>query len=95
MTLKIKLTRFKSYKGHYYHEVQIGISGVIHHYDRDFQEEIKKINRNLVNFCKGKGIKFIKNNNIDGSCLNRSKLLLNKSGTSQLEKNFSQALKPN
>ena len=43
----------------------------------------------------GKGIKFINNNNIDGSCLNRSKLHLNKSGTPQLVKQISQALKPN
>ena len=41
-----------------------------------------------------KGIKFI-HNNIDGSCLNRSKLHLNKSGTALLAKTFSQALEPN
>ena len=48
----------------------------------------------MENLCKGKRIKFI-NNNIDGSCLNRSKLHLNKSGTALLAKTFSQALKPN
>ena len=37
---------------------------------------------------------FINNNNIDGSCLNRSKLHLNKSGTGKLVKPFLQALKP-
>ena len=58
-------------------------------------EEIKEINRKLENLCKGKGIKFINNSNIDGSCLNRSKLHLNKSGTALLVKKFSQALKPN
>ena len=42
----------------------------------------------------GKRIKF-KSNNIYGLCLNRSKLHLNKSGTVQLVKNFSQAIKPN
>ena len=62
-------------------EVQIAFSGVIHRDDQDFEEEIKEINRKLENLCKGKGIKFINNNNIDGSCLNRSKLHLNKSGT--------------
>ena len=40
-------------------------------------------------------LKFINNTNIDGSCLNRIKLHLNKSGTALLVKNFSQALKPN
>ena len=75
-------------------EIQIAFSSVIHRNDKDFEEEIKEVNRKLENLCKGKGIKFI-NNNIDGSCLNRSKLYLNKSGTALLVKNFSQALKPN
>ena len=75
-------------------EIQIAFSSVIHRDDQDFEEEIKEINRKLENLCKGKRIKFI-NNNIDGSCLNRSKLHLNKSGTALLVKNFSQALKPN
>ena len=76
-------------------EVQIAFSGVIHRDDQDFEEEIKEINRKLKNLCKGKGIKFINNNNTNGSCLNRRKLHLNKSGTSQLVKKFSEALKPN
>ena len=75
-------------------EMQIAFSSVIHRDDQDIEEEIKEINRKLENLCKGKRIKFI-NNNIDGSCLNRSKLHLNKSGTALLVKNFSQALKPN
>ena len=48
-------------------------SSIIHRDDQDFEEEIKEINRKLENLCKGKGIKFINNNNnknIDGSCLN-------------------------
>ena len=76
-------------------EIQITFSSVIHRNDQDFEEEIKEINRKLENLCKGKGIKFINNTNIYGSCLNRSKLHLNKSGTALLVKNFSQALKPN
>ena len=60
-------------------EIQIAFSSVIHCNDQDFVEEIKEINRKLDNFCKGKGIKFINNTNIDGSCLNRNKLRLNKS----------------
>ena len=74
-------------------EVQIAFSGVIHRDDQDFEEEIKELNRKLENL-KGKGNKFINNNNINGSCLNRSKLHLNKSATAQLVKNFSRALKP-
>ena len=51
--------------------------------------------RKLENLCKGKEIKFIINNSIDGSCLNKSKLHLDKSETALLVKNFSLALKPN
>ena len=75
--------------------MQIAFSSVIHHDDQDFEEEIKNINEKLKNLCKGKGIKIINNNNIDGWCLKRSKLHLNKSGTALLVKNFSQALKLN
>ena len=59
-------------------EIQIAFSSVIHRDNQDFEEEI---NRKLDNLCQGKGIKLINNNNIDASCLNRSKLYLNKSGT--------------
>ena len=76
-------------------DIQIAFSSVIHRDDPDFEEEIKEINRNSENLSKGKGIKFINNNNnnnnnnIDGSCLNRSKLYLNKSETALLVKNIS------
>ena len=76
-------------------EIQIAFSSVVHRNDQDFEEEIKEINRKLENLCKGKGIKFINDTNIDGSCFNRSKLHLSKSGTALLVKNFSQVLKPN
>ena len=76
-------------------KIQIVFSSVTHLDDQDFEEEIKEINKKLENLCKGKGIKFINNNNIDGSCLNRSKLHLHKSGTVLLIKHFSQALKSN
>ena len=49
----------------------------------------------MENLCKGKGIKLINNDSIDDSCLSRSKLHLNKSGTALWVKAFSQALKPN
>ena len=75
-------------------EVQIAFSGFIHRDDQNFEEEIKEIKRKLENLCKGKGVRFI-NNTIDGSCLNRNKLHLNKSGITQSVKNVSQALKPN
>ena len=42
--------------------------------------------------CKCKGKIFINNSNIGSTCLNRSKLHLNKSGTSLLIKNFSKTV---
>ena len=104
MTFKIRLTHFKKLERSLLttikeidvnNERKITFSSVIHRNDQDFEEDIKEINRKLENLCKGKGIKFINNNNIDGSCLNRSKLHLNKSGTALLVKKFSQALKQN
>ena len=75
-------------------EVQIAFTGVIHRDDQEFKEEIIEINRKLENLCKEKGAKFINNNNnIDGSCINRSKIHLNKRGTTQLVKKNSQAVK--
>ena len=71
-------------------KIQIAFSSVIHRDDQDFEEEIKEINRKLENVCK-----FTNDNNVDGSCLNRSKIHLNKSGTAQLVRDFSQALKRN
>ena len=62
-------------------KIQIASSSVIQYDDQGFEEEIKEIDRKLENLYKGKRIKFINNNNIEGSCLNRSKLHLNKSGT--------------
>ena len=44
-------------------EIHIAFSSVIHRDDEDFEEEIKDINRKLDNLCKGKGVKFINNNN--------------------------------
>ena len=97
MTFKLRLTPFKVKKVittlkeiDINNEIQIAFSSVIHRDDQDFEEEIKENNRKLENLCKGKGIKFINNTNIDCSCLNRSKLHLNKSGTALLVKLFSQ-----
>ena len=56
------------------------------------KDNINETNRKLENLCKGKGMIFINNSNIDSTCLNRSKLHLNKSGTSLLIKNFSKAV---
>ena len=65
---------------------------IIHQSDHDFEDKINETNRNLENLCKGKGMIFINNSNFHRTCLSRSKLNLNKSGTSLLIKNVSKAV---
>ena len=72
--------------------LKITLSSVIHWSDHDFEDKINETNRKLENLYKGKGMIFINNSNIDSTRLNRSKLHLNKSGTSILIKNFSKAV---
>ena len=72
--------------------IKIALSSIIHRSDHDFEDKINETNRKLENLCKGNDMIFIKNSNIDSTCLNRSKLLLNKSGTSLLIKNFSKTM---
>ena len=56
--------------------------------DYDSNDKINGTNRKLENLSRGKGMTFINNSNIDSTCLNRSKLHLNKIGTSLLIKNL-------
>ena len=69
--------------------MKIALSRIIHQSDHDFEDKINETNRKLENLFKGKSMIFINNSNIDSTCLNRSKLHLNKSGTSLLIENFS------
>ena len=64
------------------------IFSIIQRYDQDYNEEIQSINDKLQRFCTSKGLSFIKNNNIDKSCLNKGKLHLNRRGSSFLANNF-------
>ena len=66
--------------------IKIALSSLIHRSDHDFEDKTNETNRNLENLCKGKGMIFINNSDIDSTCHNRSKLHLNKSGTSPLIK---------
>ena len=64
--------------------IKIALSSIIDQNDHDFE-----------NLCKGKGVILINNSNIITSavtCLNRSKLLLNKVGTCLLIQNLSKAV---
>ena len=52
--------------------------GLIKRFDRNVIDDIERINEKLKGCCIGKGFTFIDNNNINKSCLNRSKLHLNR-----------------
>ena len=60
--------------------------------DVDFNEKINEINEKLNKLCKSKGMFFVDNSNIDGTCLNKSKLHLNRKGTGALVKNMSHCI---
>ena len=68
--------------------LKIAFSSKVNREDKDFKDQINDVNNKLKNFCNSAGMNFIDNSNIDGSCLNRGKLHLNRKGTAALAKNF-------
>ena len=66
----------------------MGFSGVVARGDINKKENIVSTNNRLKMYCKGKEFFLIDNSNIDASCLNKSKLHLNRKGTSYLANNF-------
>ena len=67
---------------------KVVISSLIKRYDQDFNEDIKSINEKLQSMCPSKGFSFIDNINSDKSCLNRSKLHIDRKGSPFYTKNF-------
>ena len=65
----------------------MGFSGIVARGDKN-KEDIVSPNNRLEKYCKGNEFFFIDNSNIDASCLNKSKLHLNRKGTSYLANNF-------
>ena len=72
-------------------KIQIGFSSIIQRTDKVFSNEIRETNIKLNNYCLGKGFIFVDNDNINESCLNNSKLILNKE-TQRLAKNILSSL---
>ena len=68
--------------------IKIAFSSIINREDEDFKDKINDVNNKLKNYCNSAWLDFIDNSNIDGSCLNRGKLHLNRKGTAGLAKNF-------
>ena len=68
--------------------INTGFSSIINRGDVDKQYDVKKVNYLLQKFCESKRLLFMCNSNINLSCLNKSKLHLNRKGTSLLSRNF-------
>ena len=68
-------------------KIKLGFSGIVARGDKN-KEDIVSPNNRLEKYCKGNEFFFIDNSNIDASCLNKSKLHLNRKGTSYLANNF-------
>lgn len=73
-------------------EIKLGFSSIIGRADRDLADQISEVNGKLERYCNSKGFIFIDNKHIGESCLNNSKLHLNKNGTSILSRNFKKSL---
>ena len=71
---------------------QVAISSLIKRYDQDFNEDIKSVNEKNQSLCTSKGLSFIDYGSIDKSCLNKSKLNLNRKVLSFLADNFKKFL---
>ena len=68
-------------------KIKLDFSGIVARSDIN-KEDIVTTNNRFEKYCKGNEFFFIDNNNIDVSCLNKSKLHLNRKGTYYLASNF-------
>ena len=68
--------------------LKIAFSSKVNREDKDFKDQINDVNNKLKNCCNSAGIDFIDNSNIDGSCLNRGNLHLNRKGTAAVAINL-------
>ena len=87
--LKKLLKKTEGYDTH--KKSQVVISSLIKRYDQGFNEDTKSINEKIQTLCTSKDLPYIGNSNNDKSCLNRSKLHLNRlngKGSSFLPNNF-------
>ena len=74
---------------------QVIISSIIKRKDVNADPKIIETNNQLKQICSQRKWKFIDNDRIDDSCLNSSKLHLNKKGSAYLASNFLKKINPN
>ena len=74
---------------------RIAISSITVRNDLDLSKQISTANEELQKMCSKNGFDFIKNNNIDATCLNGGLLHLNSKGSAFLATNFIKFLRGN
>ena len=74
---------------------RIAISSITVRNDLDLSKQISTANDELQKMCSKNGFDFIKNNNIDATCLNGGLLHLNSKGSAFLATNFIKFLRGN
>ena len=72
---------------------QVLLSGIINRDDGNYNDKISEINARMASYSEGQGLTFINNNNIDGACLNRGRLHLNKKGYGKFSLNLIESMK--
>ena len=56
--------------------------------DVNYNNKISKINTRMASYSEGQRLLFVDNDNVDGTCLNRGRLRLNKTGYSKFSLNL-------
>ena len=72
---------------------QVLLSGIINREDGNSDDKISEINTRMASHSEDQGLIFTNNNNIDGTCLNRGRLHLNKKGYSKFSHNLIESMK--
>ena len=72
---------------------QVLLSGIISREDGNYINKISELNTKMASYREGQGRIFINDNNIDGTCLNRGRLHLNKKDYSKFSLNLIQSMK--
>ena len=73
--------------------MQVSLSGIINREDDNYSDKISEINTRMASYSKVQGLIFININNMNGTCLNRGRLHLNKKGYSKFSLNLIESVK--
>ena len=71
---------------------QVLLSGIINREDGNYNDKTSEINTRMASYSEGQRLIFIKDSNIDGTCLNRGRLHLNKKGYNKFSLNLIESM---